>query len=117
MRKSRKLDSFNLEPDYGEFNHEALFHGRKNKGFTQRAVSDLLCIPINSFNHYEKGKKCPRAATIHRICNLYGIKPSDVLSGQALVRYEAWEYYTKTMNKREMIRRIREKNARVRSKG
>lgn len=53
---------------------------RKEKGFSQRAVAEVLNIPQQQYSRYENGKNEIPVRYIIALCRFYGI-PSDWLLG------------------------------------
>jgi transcriptional regulator with XRE-family HTH domain len=52
---------------------------RKQKGFTQEEVCDLLKISQSAYARMEAGENCMWANYIEKICEIYNIKPEDLL--------------------------------------
>ena len=48
-------------------------------GFTQAQVAEKLDVTSASLCHWEKGNRMPRVTTFFRLCELYKVKPTDII--------------------------------------
>lgn len=44
---------------------------------TQKEVADKLGASVASVCHWERGQRIPKMTTFLRLCELYGVNPSD----------------------------------------
>ena len=52
---------------------------RLDAGLTQKAVADILGITYQAISNYERGTNRIDTDTLSKLCNIYGIKISDLL--------------------------------------
>jgi len=55
---------------------EKLKQARKNKGYTQKELAELIKAKHNSISNWEKDQNKPDPDTIEIICGVLGIKPN-----------------------------------------
>lgn len=52
---------------------------RKENGFTQRQVSEILKKPLNTYKNYEQGKREPNIDTLKQLSTLFKCKIDDLV--------------------------------------
>lgn len=57
-----------------------LIYLRKQKGYTQCEVSEILNISRSTLSKYEKGTRIPNLKTIIKLANLYNVSCDYLLS-------------------------------------
>jgi len=60
-----------------------LKNARLRAGFTQKYVYENLGVPQSTFSSWEIGKSEPDAATLLKLCDIYGLKSLQELRGDA----------------------------------
>jgi len=48
-------------------------------GMTQEEAAKKLGVTTASLSHWERGRREPKTTTFLRMCELYGVNPSDIL--------------------------------------
>ncbi|WP_236897035.1 helix-turn-helix domain-containing protein [Clostridium beijerinckii] len=52
---------------------------RKENGFTQRQVSEMLDIPLDTYKNYEQGKREPKIDKLKQLANFFNCKIDDFI--------------------------------------
>jgi transcriptional regulator with XRE-family HTH domain len=50
---------------------------RKDNGFTQKEVSEILKMPLDTYKNYEQGKREPKIDTLKQLATLFKCKIDD----------------------------------------
>lgn len=64
---------------YREGLGERLKAARKNAGYTQQQVSDIIKIPRNNICRYEKGQREPDIETLGKLIDFYEVSADWVM--------------------------------------
>jgi len=64
-------------PDFGR----RLSRLRKERGWTQPQLADLLGVSVKSINYYEREATNPTSKTIERISEVFGVTPAELMNG------------------------------------
>lgn len=64
-----------------KLNHRIVL-SRKNKGFTQKKLSELAGVSEPTMNHYESGKRVPTVDTLLNLAKILNCDPGWLLTGQ-----------------------------------
>lgn len=77
---------------------------RKNKYLTQAEVSEKLNIAENTYSNMERGAQKPSLSRIIQLCEIYEIKPGNVLDdcSEPLITQSDIQYESKNPDKLEL---------------
>ena len=77
---------------------------RKNKHLTQAEVSEKLNIAENTYSNMERGAQKPSLSRIIQLCEIYEIKPGNVLDdcSEPLITQSDIQYESKNPDKLEL---------------
>ena len=77
---------------------------RKNKHLTQAEVSEKLNIAENTYSNMERGSQKPSLSRIIQLCEIYEIKPGNVLDdcSEPLITQSDIQYESKNPDKLEL---------------
>ena len=64
---------------YGERTGAFFSHCRNRLNLTQGEVGEFLPATCSTVSEYERGARDPSLQTFTELCNLYGVKPDEVL--------------------------------------
>jgi len=54
---------------------------RKERGWTQPQLAELLGVTVKTITYYERSASNPTAKTVDRIAEVFGIDPSELING------------------------------------
>ena len=55
---------------------------RKERGWTQAQLAELLDVSVKAINYYERENPNPTAKTIERIAEVFGVAPAELITDQ-----------------------------------
>ncbi len=64
--------------DYNETIGAIFAQHRKEKGYSQQYVADLMHVTRSTIHYWEKGKRQMFAYQFFDLCNIYGLDANDV---------------------------------------
>lgn len=70
---------------------------RKKKRLSQAELADLVGVHENTLRRWENGVHEPKASELKKICEVFGITESELLSGPAPQTWELRVVYKKTL--------------------
>jgi transcriptional regulator with XRE-family HTH domain len=85
---------------------EFIAEKRKQKGWTQRDISEMLCVTDRAVSKWECGKGLPDVALLPQLCELLGVSISELLNGR-----EAAAESNQSTNERTIMELLKERQA------
>ena len=83
--------------------HEKLQQLRKEKGWTQEELAELLYVSRTAISKWESGRGYPSIDSLKAISKLFKVSIDDLLSGEELISLAETEQKEKTQNMRDFI--------------
>lgn len=83
--------------------HEKLQQLRKEKGWTQEELAEMLYVSRTAISKWESGRGYPSIDSLKAISKLFKVSIDDLLSGEELISLAETEQKEKTQNMRDFI--------------
>ena len=83
--------------------HEKLQELRKQKGFTQEQLAELLFVSRTAISKWESGRGYPNIDSLKAIAKLFSVSIDDLLSGEELLVVAEVEHKQKKKRLRDLL--------------
>ena len=83
--------------------YEKLQQLRKEKGWTQEELAELLYVSRTAISKWESGRGYPSIDSLKAISKLFKVSIDDLLSGEELISIAETEQKEKTQNMRDLL--------------
>ena len=83
--------------------HEKLQQLRKEKGWTQEELAEMLYVSRTAISKWESGRGYPSIDSLKAISKLFKVSIDDLLSGEELISIAETEQKEKTQNMRDLV--------------